>query len=249
MIKLYHYWSSVCAQKVRMVLAEKKIEWQSKHLDLFEFEQWQPGYLKLNNKGVVPTLDHDGHIVTESNIICEYLEDIYPKNRLRPEDPKIRSQMRKWMLISEEDLHSAIAVASYNIRHRSRMLAKYSIQEIQEKLLDTPMTELAITTIMRLENGIPQELEGEAFKTIEKILNWMEDELTPGEWLIGEDFTLADIAMAPYINRVEVLSQPELISPMQRPKIAEWWARIQEVDSFQEMMAFKNPDETDAVAR
>ena len=131
MLKLYHYWSSVCAQKVRIVLAEKRLDWESVHLDLFEFEQHQAWYLELNGKAVVPTLDHDGHIVTESNIICEYLEDLYPEVQLRPDSPQSVSRMRKWMLISEEDLHDAIAVASFNIRHRPRVLAKYSIDDVR----------------------------------------------------------------------------------------------------------------------
>jgi glutathione S-transferase len=84
------------------------------HLDLFDFGQWQPWYLALNPKGVVPVLAHDGLIITDSNIICEYLEETFTDVPLSPRDPKLRSQMRKWMLHSEEDLHSAIATASFN---------------------------------------------------------------------------------------------------------------------------------------
>ena len=60
MLRLYHYWSSVCSQKVRMCLAEKGLEWESRHVDIFAFENYEPAYTKLNPKAVVPTLDHDG---------------------------------------------------------------------------------------------------------------------------------------------------------------------------------------------
>ena len=84
MLTLYHYWSSVCSQKVRMCLAEKAIDWESRHVDIFTFENYEPAYTKLNPKAVVPTLDHDGHILIESNIILEYLEDVFPQVPLRP---------------------------------------------------------------------------------------------------------------------------------------------------------------------
>ena len=55
MIELYHNDMSVCAQKVRLVLAEKKLEWTGHHLNLRAGDQHRPDYLKLNPKGVVPT--------------------------------------------------------------------------------------------------------------------------------------------------------------------------------------------------
>ena len=78
MLTLYHYWSSVCSQKARFCLAEKGLEWQSRHIDLFTFDHWQPDYLALNPKAVVPTLDHDGHVPIESNVVVEYLDDAFP---------------------------------------------------------------------------------------------------------------------------------------------------------------------------
>src|SRR5688572_2478019 len=87
MLKLYHYWSSVCSQKVRLCLAEKGLEFASQHINLFDFDHWSPEYVKLNPKGVVPTLVHDGRPIIESNVIIEYLEDAYPSVRLRPRDP------------------------------------------------------------------------------------------------------------------------------------------------------------------
>ena len=67
MLTLYHYWSSVCSQKARMCLAEKKIAWQSRHVDIFAFENYSDWYTRLNPKNVVPTLDHDGRAGSSSS--------------------------------------------------------------------------------------------------------------------------------------------------------------------------------------
>lgn len=96
MLELYHHSISVCAQKVRVVLAEKELEWVGHHIDLMAGEQAKPAYLAINPKGVVPTLVDDGRIVPESTVICEYLDDGYPSLPLRPSDAYSRSLMRRF---------------------------------------------------------------------------------------------------------------------------------------------------------
>ena len=83
-LTLYHFPSSVCSAKVRLVLAEKRIPWQSQVVDIFRGEQFAPAYSELNPAGVVPTLVHDGRPVRESLVICEYLEEAFPQPALTP---------------------------------------------------------------------------------------------------------------------------------------------------------------------
>ena len=78
MLALYTHPMSPCAQKVRIVLAEKGLEWEKRHVSLPDKENLKPDYLKLNPLGVVPTLVDDERPIIESSIICEYLEDKFP---------------------------------------------------------------------------------------------------------------------------------------------------------------------------
>lgn len=247
MLRLYHYWSSVCSQKVRIALAEKGLDWESRHVDLFTFEQWTPAYLALNPKAVVPVLEQDGHVVTESNVICEYLEDVYRDVRLRPADPKACSIMRRWLLASEEELHGPIATASFNPRHRLRMLANYSKAELAAIAERCPFPDMRRTMLLRIEHGLPREEEAAAYRKIDRVLDRMEAALEDSPWLAGAALTLADIAMAPYVNRVEVLAHPEFISG--RPRISDWWARMQGRPGFKAAMAFKHPHADDVISR
>ncbi len=65
MLKLYTAQNSICTQKVFLTLIEKGLDWESEYIDLFKNEQYRPEYLRLNPKGVVPTLIYDGHAVIE----------------------------------------------------------------------------------------------------------------------------------------------------------------------------------------
>ena len=65
MITLYHHGSSVCAAQVRLVLAEKSVPWDGIYVDILRGDQFDPAYMKLNPKAVVPTLLHDGKVIVE----------------------------------------------------------------------------------------------------------------------------------------------------------------------------------------
>ena len=107
MLTLYHFDRSTAAQKVRLSLAEKGLKWKSRIIDpsLDAREQHDPEYLRLNPRGVVPTLIHDGKAIRESQVIVEYLEDVFSTPSLRPADPFQRAQMRIWTKLIDEHLH------------------------------------------------------------------------------------------------------------------------------------------------
>ena len=250
MLRLYHYWSSVCSQKVRMCLAEKELPWESRHVDIFAFENYEPEYTRLNPKAVVPTLDHDGNVLIESNIILEYLEDVFPDQKpLRPKDPVANSVMRLWVYNSEELAHWNVNVCSHNLRHAKRMDQRYTHDEQMAAALKCPNPMIAQRLKRRLEVGVSVEEEDEAYEKLDYLLDQMEARLQHGPWITGKMFTLADVAMAPMVNRIEVLSRPEMIAPAKRPKVADWWARIQARPGYQTAFSFKNPDTRDPVKR
>lgn len=250
MLKLYHYWSSVCSQKARMCLAEKKLQWQSHHVDLFNFENYQPWYTALNPKAVVPTLDQDGRILIESNVILEYLEDNFPETPLRPDDLYARSQMRLWVYNSEELAHWNVNTCSHNLRHAKRLAQKGTSIEKMLKAADMcPNPMIGKRLRHRLEQGVSVAEEETAYANLDYMLDQMEKQLGGGPWLAGRMFSLADIAMAPMVNRVEVLARPEMIGAARRPRVADWWQRIQARPGFVEAFSFANPDTDDPVKR
>ena len=130
-LTLYHYWSSVCSQKVRMCLAEKGLDWESRHVDIFAFENYEPAYTTLNPKAVVPTLDHDGNILIEFEHHPRISRGRVSERRCRcaRDDPFARSTMRLWVYNSEELAHWNVNTCSHNLRHAKRMDQRYSRAE------------------------------------------------------------------------------------------------------------------------
>jgi glutathione S-transferase len=94
MIKLYDFKSSPNCQRVKVVLAEKKLPYDVVNVDLRKQEQKAPEFLKLNPYGKVPVLLDDGAVLYESCIINEYLDEKYPEPPLMPADPAKRAKVR-----------------------------------------------------------------------------------------------------------------------------------------------------------
>ena len=250
MLTLYHYWSSVCSQKARMCLAEKHLPYESKHIDLFAFEHWEPFYRKINPKGVVPALDHDGRIIIESNVILEYLEDCFPEIRLRPLDAYAKAQMRIWIFNSEEIAHANVNTASHNPRHAVRLAQKpYTEAQLDRAAANCPNPIIMARFLYRQAHGVSAAEEEQAYRALDYLLGMMEEGLSRGPWLAGAEYSLADIAMAPFINRIEVLKRPEMVGAAKRPRLADWWQRIQARPAFKEAFAFANPDKSDPIKR
>jgi glutathione S-transferase len=94
MIKLYDFKSSPNCQRVRVVLAEKNLPYETVPIDLRAQAQKTPDYLKLNPYGKVPVLTDDDTVLYESCIINEYLDEKYPTPPLMPADPAKKAKAR-----------------------------------------------------------------------------------------------------------------------------------------------------------
>ena len=241
MLKLYHFWSSTCSKKVRITLAEKGLDWESHHIDLGpKQENTEPWYVKLNPNGVVPTLDHDGRIIIESNVIIEYLDDVFPDVRLRPEDAYERAQMRIWLDRTEHVVHKNVNMVSFNRRFLPR-LAEKSDAEKEAVINRMPNLEKRQEMLRRLRAGVSVDDEARAEAAIAGVMDMMEMQLGQTPWLAGEEFSLADICITPFIERFGANELAALIDWRSRPAVGDWWRRIQSRPSYDEGMNFSNP--------
>lgn len=230
LIELYHHGSSVCAAKVRMVLAEKGLNWTGHYLDILKGEQFDPAYLKLNPKGVVPTLVDNGEVIRESSLICEYLDDQYPAPPLKPATAADKVRMRYWPKFVDEYLHPACAVLTFSASHR-HTINQMSGPEIDEYLARTPNPDLRKRKREWIELGFEGPEVVKAVMTFDKMLADIDAALTGQNWLVAGTFTLADISVLPYVNRLEGLNMLEYWQP-ERPRAAAWFERMKARPSF-----------------
>lgn len=235
MLVLYHHNISVCAQKVRIALAEKKLHHERRHVDLIKAEQVTPEYLKINPKGVVPALVHDGNPVIESTVIMEYLDDAFPEVPLRPAAPLARARMRVWAQIPDAALHAACGTVSYAIAFGPQMKAANPPEVLRERLAKLPDRARAWRQQQLLEKGLDAAFVADALKLHDKVLGDMEKTLSASRWLAGDGFSIAECAIVPYVLRLEKLGLARMWE--HRPRVADWYARIRARPSWAEAIA------------
>jgi len=107
-IKIYGFWRSIASFRVRVALKLKGLAFEEIPIDILIGEQFEPSYETVNPERVVPTFIHDGHSMFQSLAIIEYLEDIQPKPRLIPQDPKERAYARSLALMTIADAHPLV---------------------------------------------------------------------------------------------------------------------------------------------
>jgi glutathione S-transferase len=173
---LYHVWLSPFCRKIRILLAEKKLEFQTEVEPVWER---RPGFLALNPAGDVPVLmETDGTVVCDSAAIAEYLEEVYPEPPMIGTAPAARAEVRR-------------LVAWFDRKFNSEVTENLVGEKIVKRLSAAGQPDS--TAIRAGLSNIQYHLAYIAYLMDRRV------------WLAGERMTLADIAAAAHLSCVDYL--------------------------------------------
>lgn len=176
MNRLYHYPLSPFSRKVRLSLAEKRIE-----VELVEERYWEkdPDFLRRNPAGKVPVLKMGNRVMADSTAICEYLEEAHPSPPLLPRGPEIRYEVRR-------------LVAWFDDKFNDEVTTKLMGERVFRKVMGTGYPDSA-----NVKAGA---------KAIKYHLDYMAWLLDQRRWLAGDDMSLADFAAAAHLSCLDYVS-------------------------------------------
>lgn len=140
MLELYHTGLTSCSVKVRLCLREKEVPYVSRYISLRKFEHHTPEYLALNPNGLIPTLVHDGHAICESNVINEYIDEVFDGPALRPVDALGRARMRIWSKFADEIALSAFLKPIWSSRF-APVVQAVAKDDLEKVLTRVPLQE------------------------------------------------------------------------------------------------------------
>jgi len=176
MLRLYHVPLSPFCRKVRLVLAEKKMD-----VELIEERYWEQSteFLRRNPAGKVPILRHQGALLTESTPICEYIEELNPEPSLIPNDAEARYETRRLVSWFDDKFHHEV---TSNLLYE-RVNKKVSGQGFPDS--------------KNIKEGA---------RKIKYHLDYMAWLLEHRRWLAGDTMTLADFAAAAHLSSLDYIS-------------------------------------------
>jgi glutathione S-transferase len=223
-----------------MALEEKGVEWTSRYVDLFKFDQLKPEYLAINPDGVVPTLVHNGEPIRESTIINEYIDAAFPGPSLIPRDPLKQARMREFIRQCEDGFDGIVklTMVKYIL---PKLRNRWGQEELIKQAARRPMRYYQDVHSRAVRGEITEAELAESRSAIEELLDRLEGILVPGSWIVDEELTLADIAIAPYMFRLLALGSDQFWSEDRRPRVAAWYQMLSARPSFQKAVAW--PDE------
>ena len=221
-LELYHAGLTTCSKKSRLALKEKGLAYRSHFVRLDKFEHHDPAYLKLNPNGIVPTLVHDGNVVIESGVINEYLDEVFPEHPLRPAEPLARARMRVFCKMADEYALPATRVPTWT-RTKSTQLKEMSAADFDKVVNGTPLVDHRLKLQALKADGFSKKDYEEAYGRMDYVYDRCETALAEGPYLAGDMYTLADIAILPYVHAFKEV-RPELITT--HPRTRAWYERV-----------------------
>ncbi len=250
--ELYTNAFSHCSRKARLVFAELGLPYAHKPIDLIEtghYETISPAYLKVNPAGQVPTLVHKGHPVYESDDIMKYAVAVAGPDApaLTPSDPAQQAQMEKWIdyaaIVGEDPIadmegSAGACVPILTTPLFATMIRYIPVHRILVGLLfhhdkRRPVMFLAfkLLGVKRLPKIAPvYGLLTQARHHMGKHLLALEAQLeqSGGPWILGDNYTLADISWAASLLRVaETGFLDHYIATQNLPHVAAYYAALQ----------------------
>ena len=227
---LHHAWRSSASRRVRLCIEEKGLAYESHVVDLEKMEHHLPEYLKINPNGVIPALIHDGKSLYESGTICEYLDDAFPEPPLRPDDAYERASMRNWIRHADERIGNLII---FNWVHSlAKTASQWSDTELVERLKKIPSKERQEAWIRAARKPYTEEERTAARGRLVEMLERMEAAMQTTGWLAGKRYSIADIALVPFVKRIEEEIAPGEVTAAKHPRVAAWWKSIQARPAF-----------------
>ncbi|MEL7027177.1 MAG: glutathione S-transferase family protein [Pseudomonadota bacterium] len=176
MIRLYHVPLSPFCRKVRLMLAEKKLE-----VELVEERYWEEDadFLRRNPAGKVPVIKIDSLTIADSNAITEYIEEKYREPALLPSDPAGRAEVRRLIAWFDDKFHSEVT-------------SKLLYERVNKKL-----TKQGYPDSGNVKAGA---------RAIKFHLDYLGTLLEERRWLAGNAMTLADFAAAAHLSALDYIS-------------------------------------------
>ena len=234
-MKLYTFGPAANSMKPLLTVFEKGLDVEKHRLESAKFEHHSDWFKAINPRGQVPALVDGDKVITESTVICEYLEDEYPTDVvLRPADSFGRAQMRVWTKWVDEYFCWCVSTIGWH-RYVGNMVKGLSDAEFEEKVAAIPVVEQQVKW-RRAREGFPQDMLDEEMRKIAFSVRRLDDHLADNEWLVGNMFSLADICNFAIANGMQ-FGFADLVNKEATPYLLRWIEQINVRPAVQAMFA------------
>jgi glutathione S-transferase len=239
-VHVLHFMGSSCSQKLRIFLNLKGIKWESHLVDLQTNENFNPWFLGINPRGLVPVLVHDGAVHIESNDIIQYLEKTFPTPKLIPAEYENEVAT---LLKHEDDLHLDLRTLSFRFVFAppgppkpAEALKSYAangsgtVQGVKDrdKEIQIEFWERAA------REGFTDESARASAQKFRAEFDVLDKRLAQHPYLMGDNLSVLDIAWFIYAHRLSLAGYP---LARLHPGVGAWVEKLRARQEFSKEIA------------
>lgn len=240
-LMLYHHPLSVCSMKVRLALEEKGLAWSGRVIDIMrKQEQLDPWYLKLNPKGVIPTLEvRNGttKVLTDSAHIIRSVASLSEGNNLVPSDKSDSQLMDKLIDLADDIDLQLLSYARHPSMEKSEQILNSRINKAFLMAEQHPKLKgNYLVCAERSENSKVFRVDSDHIERVEKsalkAISLAEKQIKGNSFLLGNTYTLADVIWTVVLSRLELLGYGNWLDEGNFPEISRYYSRMQHRKSY-----------------
>jgi glutathione S-transferase len=250
-VLLYAFPGSLCSQKVRLALAEKRVAYTKEFIDIeLRLQNYEPWYLRMNPKGVVPTLVHGDRVVTDSARIIRYVDETFDGPTLTPSGDVERQRMQSWIDRQDDLRMRELSYASFKgtlgfvLRRVSMPLRARRLSKLRAAHPDLEDVYAAkIQDVRQWSESIASAEEvADARRDLESVLRLAEEQLAKTAHLAGDAYSLADVAWTCILARLKMLGLADTLWGEARlPALAAYYETLRARPSFTDAEIWEAP--------
>jgi len=224
-LTLYDYRHSPHGRRIRILLLEKGVDRETREVDMSRMAHKAPAYLSINPDGELPALRHGDRVLYDSALISEYLDHACPGRRLLPGDAWLAAQVRMWLAL-EAGTHKEFRPLFYLHVVRPELVAAGIAPEDVDALVPEGVHPSHREWLRDVVRGTPRFDTSEALarEIILKKVDFIEAGLEGRETLVGDEFTLADVAWYTRVDLFETLGIP--LTRERHPNVVRWFESV-----------------------
>ena len=223
-VTLYHWEPNANSGKPMLALLEKGVAFDSRYLDLLNFDQHKPEYLAINPQGTIPAMLHGGRVLTESTAIMEYVDEVFPGPRLMPADARDRWRVRWWMKFMDQWLGPSFSMIGWSVFVGPAVRSR-APEELEAAIERIPLPERRVAWRKAITGRFGDEEMRESRRRVALGIRMLEEELGRRPWLASHEYSLADINGFNLAYALP-LSQPALSNDELTPNTLRWLRKI-----------------------
>lgn len=223
---LHFHWLCPFSRKIRLILAEKKLDFE---LELERYWERRPELMTLNPACEIPILvDLNGTVVVDSCVIAEYLDEAYPERLMIGTTLAHRAEVRRLQSWFDGKFAREVSVCLLEEKVMNRFLQREALRANQSS-----------QSYSGPNSGVIRQAKAYIHDHLEYI-SWLVDRR---KWLAGDEFSLADITAAAHLSTVDYLGDV----PWSDHELAkDWYARLKSRPSFRAILQDRMPGLTPA---